>query len=67
MARPQSRLLGDILQSTFGLTAAQLDEGLSVQREKGGRIGDVLVRLGYLKEEAVLEALGEQLGVPYLR
>ncbi|MEO5657555.1 MAG: type II secretion system ATPase GspE, partial [Nitrospiria bacterium] len=42
-------------------------EGLSVQREKGGRIGDVLVRLGYLKEEAVLEALGEQLGVPYLR
>jgi len=67
MARPHSRLLGEILRSKCGLSAEHLEEGLSLQREKGGRIGEVLVKLGHIGEEAVLEALGEQLGVPYRR
>jgi general secretion pathway protein E len=59
--------LSDILAAKFGVTPAQVAEALAVQRDKGGRIGEILVRLGYVKEEAVLEALAEQLGLPYLR
>jgi general secretion pathway protein E len=64
---PGSGRLSDILAAKFGVTPAQVEEAVAVQREKGGRIGEILVRLGYVKEEAVLEALAEQLGVPYLR
>ncbi|MEW6683216.1 MAG: type II secretion system ATPase GspE [Nitrospirota bacterium] len=59
--------LGEILVSKFGVTQAQVDEALSVQRDKGGRLGEILVRMGHVKEEAVLEALAEQLRMPYLR
>jgi general secretion pathway protein E len=64
---PGSGRLSDILAAKFGVTPAQVEEAVAVQREKGGRIGEILVRLGYVKEEAVLEALAEQLGVAYLR
>ena len=67
MERPKPRLLGEILKSRFGLAGERLVEALAVQREKGGRIGEILVRLGHVKEDAVLEALGEQFGVPYAR
>jgi general secretion pathway protein E len=66
LAGASSVRLSDILAAKFGVTAAQVDEALAVQRDKGGRIGEILVRLGYVKEEAVLEALAEQLGVPYV-
>ncbi|HET8759614.1 MAG TPA: type II secretion system ATPase GspE [Nitrospiria bacterium] len=59
--------LTDILVAKLGVTSEQIDEALAVQREKGGRIGDILVRLGHVKEEAVLEALAEQLSLPYRR
>jgi general secretion pathway protein E len=67
MVKPSSPLLGEILQSKFGLSAEHLGEGLAIQREKGGRLGEVLVKLGYLNEDTVLEALGLQLGFPFLR
>jgi general secretion pathway protein E len=59
--------IGDILLAKFGVTRAQVDEALAAQRDKGGRLGEILVRLGHVKEEAVLEALAEQLHLPFLR
>ena len=67
MAGPDTRRLGDILRTKFGLRAEHLDEALAVQRDKGGRLGELLVRLGYAKEEEVLEGLSDQLGLPYVR
>lgn len=58
--------LGQILQQKFALTATQLEEGLAIQREKGGRIGEILVRLKYIKEEELFEALSFQMDIPYL-
>lgn len=58
--------LGQILQQKFALTATQLEEGLAIQREKGGRIGEILVRLKYIKEEELFEALSFQMEAPYL-
>jgi len=44
----------------------QLEEALRVQKEKGGLIGEVIVSLGYTKEEEIAYALSLQYGFPYL-
>ncbi len=59
--------IGEILVAKFGVTRAQVDEALAAQRDKGGRLGEILVRMGHVKEDAVLEALAEQLHLPFLR
>ncbi len=59
--------IGEILVAKFGVTRAQVDDALAVQREKGGRLGEILMRLGHVKEDAVLEALAEQLHLPFVR
>jgi general secretion pathway protein E len=59
--------LGEILLEISDLEREQLEEGLSVQAEKGGRLGDILVKLGYVRESQVLYALSLQMGIPFLR
>ena len=58
-------LLGRILSDTFNLPSAKLDEALAYQREKGGRLGEVLVRLHMLREEELLEGLAQQFELPW--
>lgn len=58
--------LGQILIESKMITARQLEEGLKVQEDKGGLIGQVLVKLGYTTEEAIAQALTAQYGLPYL-
>lgn len=61
-----NKQLGDLLVERGLLTAQQLQQSLAVQREKGGLIGEVLVSLGYVKEEDIAQALTAQYGFPYL-
>jgi hypothetical protein len=58
--------LGSVLLRQRGITAHQLNEALAAQRPSGLRLGEQLVRLGYLSREALLRALSAQYGVPYL-
>ena len=44
----------------------QLTSALAFQRERGGRIGQALVTKGYLTEEQLIGALGEELGLPVI-
>jgi general secretion pathway protein E len=48
------------------IEAVDLEKALNFQREYGGRLGSVLVRLGALSEDTLLPVLGEQLGLPIL-
>jgi general secretion pathway protein E len=59
------RLIGDILVEA-GLSSERLKKALELQKKRGGRIGTLLIRLNFLKEEEVLKALSEQVGLPYL-
>jgi general secretion pathway protein E len=59
--------LGEILLEISDLEREQLEEALSIQAEKGGRLGDILVKLGYVRESQVLYALSLQMGIPFLR
>lgn len=58
--------IGQILQDKFAVSAEQIREALSLQKEKGGRLGEILVRMRAAKEGEVLEALSLQFGLPYL-
>ncbi len=61
-----NKQLGDLLIERGIITQHQLEKGLAVQREKGGLIGEILVELGYAKEEDIAQALTAQYGFPYL-
>ena len=58
--------LGELLIERGVITQNQLEEALHVQKEKGGLIGEVLVDLGFAKEEEIALALTAQYGFPYL-
>ncbi len=54
------RRLGDLLMERRMITASQLEQALSIQKEKGGRLGDILVGMGALWEEDVLQVAESQ-------
>jgi type IV pilus assembly protein PilB len=60
------RRLGDILMQQAGVTAQELAETVRLQKETGKRVGQILVERGRISEVVLLQALSEQLGVPYL-
>ena len=56
--------LGSLLVKAGKITQEQLDKALSIQREKGGKIGQILVEMGVVKDESVItEFLGRQLNI----
>ncbi len=59
-------LLGTILCDKFGLAPTKLAEALAAQGDKGGRLGDQLLKLRAVREEDLLEALACQLDVPWV-
>ncbi len=58
--------LGELLLENKLVTKEQLDEGLRVQKEKGGLIGQILVALKFTSEAVIAQALTAQYGFPYL-
>ncbi len=58
--------LGELLLDCNLITQPQLEEALALQKEKGGLLGQILVSLHYLTEEAIAQALTAQYGFPYL-
>jgi type II secretion system protein E len=58
-------LLGEILVRNRVATSAQVDEALR-KKEGKERIGQALLRLGFVKEDEVLKALSEQTRIPYV-
>ena len=59
-------LLGGILEDKFGLSEAKLLEAINLQGTKGGRIGEILVRIRAITEEQLLQALAIQFELPWL-
>ncbi len=49
------------------LTEAELKTAMEEQRNTGERLGQTLIRLGYVAEKDVLTALGLQLGIEYIK
>ena len=63
-ADPARLGLREILLRTTGLSLEQLDEAVRRQDESGGRLMDVLVELGFVSEDEILDACAKQLALP---
>ena len=59
------RPLGQILLEMTSLSEEALENALDVQKQRGGRIGEVLVSLKLVTEEDVYLALGRQMDMPF--
>jgi len=59
--------IGEILLKKGCLTKEEWEESLSAQRESKESLDRVLLKLGYVEEDELLEVLSLQLGIPYLR
>ncbi|MCM8791630.1 MAG: Flp pilus assembly complex ATPase component TadA [Candidatus Omnitrophica bacterium] len=57
--------LGDMLLKEGVITPQQLKKALDIQAKEGGRLGEILIKMGAAKEEEVVSILGKQLGIPY--
>lgn len=62
---PPARL-GEILLAREAVRPTDLDRALELQAAVGGRLGSLLVRIGALSEDQLLDVLAEQLGLPVL-
>ncbi|MGB7593669.1 MAG: type IV-A pilus assembly ATPase PilB [Terriglobia bacterium] len=56
--------LGEILLKQNLITPDQLKQALEHQKANGGRLGNSLVRLGFMSDEEVMAVLSHQYGVP---
>ncbi len=63
----QPRKLGDILLEKKLLTQKQFEEAILLQKKTSRRLGQILIDRKWVAEQEVLQALGEQLSVPYVR
>jgi type IV pilus assembly protein PilB len=60
---PQTSRLGLLLLKGKHVTPEQLKEALEHQKTKGGRLGNCLIKLGYLSEDTLRTVLSRQLGI----
>ena len=58
----ESLKFGRILIKKGLITEEQLDYSLSIQKEKGGRLGWILLSLGYITRLQFFETQAQQLG-----
>lgn len=56
--------LGDLLVEAGAITSAQLERALKEQLAWGGRLGQVLLSLGFTDEVRIATAIARQLGLP---
>lgn len=61
-----TKQLGELLTERGVISKDQLEKALSLQKQEGGLIGQILVKLGFTSEEEIAQALTAQFGFPYL-
>ena len=66
MARYNKIRLGDCLMQKGMITAEQLTEALTKQKENGTKLGETVVEMGLVSENEMIDVLVEQLGIEYV-
>ncbi len=64
--KKQRRKLGEILRASGIITDQQLQKALEFQKGEGGLIGEILIKLGFVGEIEIVQALTAQYGFPYM-
>ena len=63
-ARKKIRV-GDLLVEAGAITEDQLQQALEKQKEDGGRIGNVIMQMGFISKELLITVLTTQMGIEY--
>ncbi len=58
--------LSEVLLRANLITRDQLEQAMAQQKLEGGRLGTILTKLGFMKEEDVTRCLAEHYGIPYI-
>ena len=58
--------IGDLLVEAGAITEEELQEALAYQKENGGRIGNVIMELGFISQELLITVLTTQMGIDYI-
>jgi len=58
--------LGDLLVESKLISQIQLEQALADQKKSGQKLGKVLIEDGYLTEDQMLDALSQQLKIPFV-
>jgi len=66
MSQPKRIRLGDLLVEHKMISEAQLADALAAQKKTGRKLGRVLIENGYVQEDALLDLLSRQLGLPFV-
>jgi MSHA biogenesis protein MshE len=66
MATIKKLQIGKILLEKNIITQEQLDAAMQLQKTSGRKLGQVLVEMGYVKENQLYEILSEQLNIPFI-
>lgn len=61
-----TKQLGELLLERGIIDQKQLNRALSIKEKKGGLIGEIMVELGFAREQDIAQALTAQYGFPYL-
>ena len=65
-APPQRRRIGDLFVEQGIIDDQQLAEALDVQRRTGGRLGEILIELGFVTSTDSSRVLAERLGMEFV-
>jgi general secretion pathway protein E len=60
----RSRRLGEMLVERGKIEPDELERALELQRERGDKLGKIMVDMGLIAQRDMLAALSEQLGIP---
>ncbi len=60
-------LLGEMMVKYGIITQEQLDTALKLQKEKGKRLGEILIELGYISSSDLFWMLSEQADIPFVQ
>ncbi|MBI4706970.1 MAG: Flp pilus assembly complex ATPase component TadA [Candidatus Omnitrophica bacterium] len=58
--------LQEVLINKNLISQGQLDQAIQIQREKGGRLSDIIVELKFVKEDELVSTLSQGLGLPLI-
>ncbi|MBC5687224.1 hypothetical protein H8R94_11545 [Roseburia sp. NSJ-9] len=61
--RVERKRMGDMLLAEGAVTAGQIDEALEASKREGIKLGESLVRLSYVTEDTIAQALSNQLKI----
>ncbi len=60
------KMLGEMLVAAGLIKDEQLKKALEEQKKRGGKVGEILVDLGFITEPNLASFLGRQLNIPYI-